>query len=493
MSYGRRTFYGVLFVSAGVIATKLSSFIAQFVLGWLLTTEDYKVLGMLASLRMFVEGIRNGGALPVMQQQRAKSSEQAGQFFKYGLIFNLLSAVILLASAPLAERYFRAPELFGLIALVAVSFPLSTPGAFYRTQLSIDLRFAESAKIVSLCAVLNYAVMILCAALGLGPYAFVWPIIVSALAEWWLYGKASQRRVYRGRLSGADFLRIFRASKWIMLAAIAMAVALSGDYLVIGLVAADLLGEYLFGFQLTVAFSAVISIGLYQVLLPTFSSLQHDTKRIAGAYRKAVIMTSLVVPPVFCLSAILAPLVVHFLWAGKWDAAIPVVQAMSLCLIFRLFNPLSSSVLQAVGRWDRFATTMFLDAAIVVLAAWLGTQTGGLPEISIAVGLGRCLPVPLMIAAAARAVGLSPWRILGLAAVRIALPIASVCIGWLIYGFPSELSARYLIFALLSLACAEALTMWLYRHDVGSIRNLIRQKRETPTVELTSTETVVGE
>jgi O-antigen/teichoic acid export membrane protein len=493
MSYGRQALMGMLFVAAGVIATKLSSFIAQLILGWLLTPDDYKIWGMLASLRMFVEGIRNGGALPVMQQQRPRSRDQAGLFFKYGLVFNLLSALILLISAPLAQRFFETTNLIGLITLVAISFPLSTPGAFYRTQLLIDLRFSVTARIVSICAVLNYGIMILCAALGLGPYAFVLPIVASALAEWWLYGSASERVAYGGRLTRSAFLNIFRASKWIILAAIATAVAMAGDYLVIGLVASDLLGEYLFGFQLTVAFSAVIAIGLYQVLLPTFSSLQNDTHRMASAYQKSAHMTSLIVAPVFALCAILAPTAVHFLWAGKWDAAIPVVQAMSLCLVIRLLNPLSGSVLQAMGRWDIFAATMSFDAVLIVVASYVGTRIGGLPEISIAVAIGRCLTVPVMMFAAARSLDLSPWRLFSSVAARVALPAASVCVVWMFYGFPSDTSMRYLITAVPVLVGVEALTMWLYRRDLWLIWNLLYRNRKKHDVDVSPMESTISE
>jgi O-antigen/teichoic acid export membrane protein len=476
MSYGHRAFLGILFVAAGIVATKLSSFVAQLALGWLLSPEDYKLWGMLVALRMFVEGIRHGGVLPVMQQRGAKARDQVIVFFKYALAFNLASAGILLLSLPFAHRFFQTQGLNGLIILMAISFPLSTPGAFYRTQLSLDLQFSIAARITSVCAIVNYAVMVVCAALGMGPYSFVVPIVASALAEWWLYGQAVDRVSSNVRLSWARFVDIFRASKWIMLAAAATSVALSGDYLVIGRLAPNILGEYLFGFQLTLALAVVIANGFQQVLLPTFSRLRGDDNRLADAYRKSVIITSLVSAPLFAISAVAGPYFVHLLWAGKWDAAIPVVQVMSLCLVLRLLNPLAATALQAMGRWDIYAGAMALDAAAVVLAAWIGATIGGLPETAIAVGIARCLIVPLMTGAAARAVGLSPGRTLLAAAARLVMPLAGVLVVWNQCGFPGNASYGYLGAGVLALVIGEAATLWVYREDLRLVLDLFRRR-----------------
>ena len=139
-SFARQAFWGVLLVAASLVATKLSALLAQFALGWLLTSNDYMLWGMLLSLRVFVDGLRNGGIVPVMQQRGTAALDRAAVYFKFGLVFNLLSAVVLIGLIPLAEQYFRTDRLTWLIVLVAASLPLQTPAALHRARLSIDLR-----------------------------------------------------------------------------------------------------------------------------------------------------------------------------------------------------------------------------------------------------------------------------------------------------------------------------------------------------------------
>ena len=187
-SFARQAFWGVLLVAASLVATKLSALLAQFALGWLLNSSDYTLWGMLLSLRMFVDGLRNGGVVPVMQQRGTAALQQAAIYFKYGLVLNLISALVLVALIPLGEQYFRTDGLTWLVVLMAISLPLQTPAALHRTRLSIDLRFAAIAKLASISAVINYLVMVMLAALGMGPYSFVLPLIVTALVEWYLFG-----------------------------------------------------------------------------------------------------------------------------------------------------------------------------------------------------------------------------------------------------------------------------------------------------------------
>ena len=125
-SFARHAFWGVALMAASLVATRLSALLAQFALGWLLTSTDYKIWGMLLSLRMLVDGLRNGGVIPVMQQRGASALKHDGWYLRYALHFNLLAAFILLALTGTAERYFRTAGLSWLIVFLSLAIPLQT-------------------------------------------------------------------------------------------------------------------------------------------------------------------------------------------------------------------------------------------------------------------------------------------------------------------------------------------------------------------------------
>ena len=332
-TYGRHAFWGLAWVSASLIATKLSSFIAHLFLGWLLLPDDYKIWGMVLALNVFVDGLLNGGFGKIMQQRGVSALDDAAMYFKYGLVFNALSVCMLLVLIPLSAAYFENDNLTWLILLKALSILLQTPGELHKTRLLINLKFSTIAKTTTICSVVVYSSMIGFAAMGMGPYSFSLPIVLAALLEWGLYRTAAGALTSSSRLQYEDFRQILRSSKWIMLSATFITVTMVGDYMVIGRMAPDLLGEYVFGFNLTIAFSMIFATGISQVLLPTFSQLKDDRKRLGDAFRKSVTLTAMFCSPCCAAIAVFAPFIVHFLWNGKWDAASAVVQVMSLCFI----------------------------------------------------------------------------------------------------------------------------------------------------------------
>ncbi len=483
-SFARHAFWGVAFMAVSLVATKLSALLAQFALGWLLTSNDYKVWGMLLSLRMLVDGLRNGGVIPVMQQRGLAALEEETSYAQYALFFNLLAAVILLALIGAAEKYFRTTDLAWLIVLLAIHIPLQTLSAIHRARLSIHLRFAALAKYASIAAFVGYVAMVTFAALKMGPYCFVLSLSVTATVEWWLFRRAAGPLTQYSPLSPQQFAGILRVGRWVMCSAALASIAMMGDYFVIGRIAPDLLGDYLFGFQLTVAVSTVVVAGFQQVMLPTFSRLQNDPRRMADAFTKSMRLTAFLCAPCFAAVSLLAPSIVHFLWAGKWDRSIPVVQVMSLCLVFRLLNPLAITVLQVTGRWNVYAKILVLDAASIVTAATIGAQSENLATLALCVGIGRCVAVPVLVSAACATIGVSR-RSLAIAVVqRVGLPVAGVLLYWWIGGFPGLTRPIDTVAAGVTLALTVFPLPWLFRSDVQLLRRMLFRSPSSPPKDL---------
>jgi uncharacterized membrane protein YfcA len=172
-------------------------------------------------------------------------------------------------------------------------------------------------------------------------------------------------------------------------------------------------------------------------------------------------------------------MIVHLVWLGKWDAAIPVVQVMSFCLVFRLFNPLAVSSLQATARWRILAGLLLLDALAVLLGAWLGARIGTMSAIAISVGIARFLIVPVMIASAARGVGIPAGELLRGVAGRTALPVLSVLLTWWALGFPGAVDPQQLVTSLLTVSLASLVNGYWYRGELRQILRVMRPLRGT--------------
>ena len=80
---------------------------------------------------------------------------------------------------------------------------------------------------------------------------------------------------------------------------------------------------------------------------------------------------------------------IHIIWGGKWDDAIPVVQLMSISLVTHILAPLGKTVLESRGQWKTVSYLMVIDAIGIVVAAYIGVQSGGLLAIAISVSVYR--------------------------------------------------------------------------------------------------------
>jgi PST family polysaccharide transporter len=219
--------------------------------------------------------------------------------------------------------------------------------------------------------------------MGLGPISFVLPLIVIAVFEtvagWHVVRAWPPNR----RLTWQVARDVLRDSRWVMLTSFAGILAMNGDYLAISfLQTKETLGFYYFGYQLSFSLAALFTNGVDAVMMPAFSRLDYDQERQKIAFFKAVRILMLGTT-LACFALVLgASSMVHGLWGGKWDRAIPVIQLLALSLPFKLVIPLCRSLLEGRGEWRLVATLLLADGIGTILAGGIGAWLGGLIAIA---------------------------------------------------------------------------------------------------------------
>ena len=113
-------------------------------------------------------------------------------------MLGLLSALVMLLAAPLAARFYHEPQLFGLIAVVAVGNVCVALGTVPNTLLSIQLRFRLQSLIALVSAILIVVLNVLMAWRHCGAYSFVVPTVVVGVDAPRLSGS---RRTIESRLA----------------------------------------------------------------------------------------------------------------------------------------------------------------------------------------------------------------------------------------------------------------------------------------------------
>ena len=377
---------GMLWVSVGAAASKLASLGAQLVLGWVLSTEDFALYAIAISWSTIVLALRNAGTQRFLIQKGNSYDEFASVCFKMALLFNGIGFVLLALAAPALSDLYDSPSLNTIVWIIALSLPLNTASLFFQAKLSSELKFQKLTRISIWSALLRHGSMTAFALMGLGPISFVLPLILIAMFEtvagWYMVGAWPPNR----RLTWQAMRGVLRDSRWIMLTSLAGILVMNGDYLAISLLQTkETLGIYFFGFQLSFSLAALFTNGVEAVMMPTFSSLHNDLERQKMAFFKAarVLMLGATLA---CFALVLAanPLV-HGLWGGKWDSAIPVVQLLALSLPVKLVVPLCRSLMEGRGEWKFVSTLLLADGIGTIIAGGVGAWLGGLMAIAAVV------------------------------------------------------------------------------------------------------------
>lgn len=426
--------YGVAGAALASILNKVASFGAQFVLGWILSKDDFAIYAIAISTANLITVLADGGTQKILIQRSQDFWRLIGPVAQLSFIFNLAAAAVILGLAPVIAAAKTAPELTSVLCVIAASLLLKTPIMVLRAKLSIDLRFGAIAGVTSMASIIRNLSMVVFAVLGFGPLSFVLPLIVTGIYELIAFGRIAAlriRTIMNGRLTGAVFVEIFRDTRWIMVAAIASSLIIQGDYLILGAFGSkEILAVYFFGFQLTVAVSTLFTSGMQSVLMPAFGRLQSEPARRIAAYLKAITILALIVTPLCVLAALSSEPLIRLSWAGKWDAAIPIAQMLSLALAIRVLTPLGRALLEACGEWRLSSQLLWIDAIGTLLSAGIGLMTGTVFGLGAVMAIYRVFIGVVLLQVAGRAIGVERSQIWA----RLARPIGvSLLCGVLVF------------------------------------------------------------
>lgn len=429
-------------VSVGI--TKLSSLLAQLVLGYLLSADDFGLYALAISSAAMVQGWTDGGAAKILIQRGSEYDKIFPPVARMILLFNFLAVAVLLAGAPLAVRLFNAPDLYLLMVVIALSIPLTTPAVLLRARLTADLQFKTISKIDSIAAVLRHLFVVIFALLGFGPLSFVLVLPLVAIYEGIAFARHTKVWPRWNMPTQVRVRDIWKDARWIMIASFAAVLSSrGGPYFVIGLLEArPVLGVYFFGSHLVGSFYQLLLPRMSAVMLGTFAKLSGQPQLQGRGYLKAVRVLSLLVVPASGAAILLADALIALLWSGKWNAAIPVVQILLAGLPARLLILLSMPLIEAQGRWRLRAALLYERVVTTMICAAIGAWLGGL--VSIALWLSGCniFFSLLQCIVTGRLVQLTPRAILTAAGAPVVVAVISALLGhYAVEAFlPSETS-----------------------------------------------------
>ena len=412
-SLGRSALIGTSWLLAQNLGTRAISFASQIILAKLLVPSDFGTIGLALTVTTLASVVANFGVDDVLLQRQKSLRFWASPAFATSLGLGLLSFLGVVAVAPFAVSIYRAPVLLNLLPLMALSLPLTALSTVPMAKIRADLNFRFLAGYTTAELAALQLLTIALAVLGFGVYSFAVPVPVMALVRavtfWWVARpRLGRLRIRQLRMIGSNSAAAFGAK--ILTAGVSQ-----GDYFVLGLVAAKpVVGAYFFAFRLAIQPVQLLAGNLSNVLFPILAQLRGEPKRQGEAALNASRVLSYVVMPYCFLQAAVARPLLNLVFGDKWQAAIPLVQILSIGLAFDAVSWVAGALLQARGEFRKsfaYSCVFFpIFFAMVTLGAVGFSGTG----VAVAVSLFYMAFAPVYSYRIFRKVGVSRADVVGI-------------------------------------------------------------------------------
>lgn len=377
---GRTTTSSAWLVTARLIAKGID-FLTLLILARLLNPTQFGIVAVAMTLVYIVEAVLElpiGQVLVRLKIQRSHLDTA----FTLGVLRGLALAALLSALAWPFSRFYDDPRLVGIITTLSLAPALrglTSPGmAVFAQALNYKRDFAIelSSKLVAFAlASLSAWLLRDYRALIIGTIATpATMVIVSYLLA-----------PYRPRLSLAEWPAFSRYVGWTTASQLLAALNWQCDRLILGrYVPRARLGEYALANDLSYLPEQAIIKPIMRPLMSAFALIRDDRARLQMAYEKTATTVLAVGAPIMIGLSLLADPAVRLALGGKWIAAIPILQWLSLTLIPALFISPMTSLALAFGRPDITMRQTAGEALIKLPMVFAGAYWFGITGVIVA-------------------------------------------------------------------------------------------------------------
>ncbi len=403
-------------------------------LGRLLAPSAFGIVAMSAVVLGFAGSIADLGLGSALVQRSRVTPAQLRWVARTNLITACGLGLACVLGSSAATRFFHEPLAGPVLALTAVTLPLSAIAFVPRALLTRRLEFAKLARCEVASAVVTGVVSAGLAAGGLGVWSLVaGTILGTAVGSALLLLLAPSRPPASG--AAHDRAGLLRFGVVVAALGVLNYWAYSVSNLVVGhVLGAAALGLYAISYNLALTLPTQLAGLASVVAFPAFSAIQEDRTRLAAAYLGCVRWSAAAAFPCCALMAALAPQVIVVLLGHEWIAAVTPLRLLLLIAAVRSLYTFAGSVLRAVGRPQVELLFQGVFCVGVAGAAAFGARFGVTGVAAAVAGFVCCIAGPLFIWATARAAGTTLLTVFRTASVPTAAAVISGAVAFGMVG-----------------------------------------------------------
>lgn len=352
MELGNKIFRGALWSSIEKLSVQIISFVLGIILARLLTPSEYGTFGLLIVFITISQVFIDSGFSQALIQTQNRTSKDISTVLSFNIIVAFVCYALLFLTAPLISDFYDIPELSSLLRVLSISLIINSLFTVPTTLLNIEMNFRLIAKITFVSTLFSGVLAIIAAYSGLGVWSLVIQVIIKGIVAtilFWLTLKKTPKLEF----DIASFKKLFSFGSKLLISNLLANVLSNLNAILIGkYIGTKQLGFYTRGTQFTDIAYSVVNSSITSVLLPSLSTVQHDTKMLVSYCRTLMRMTALLTIPMFMGLAIYSESLILYLLSDKWAMAIPIMQIFCFARLITILIGISSNMLYVVGRTD---------------------------------------------------------------------------------------------------------------------------------------------
>jgi lipopolysaccharide exporter len=371
----------------GAIVNRLFALLSNLLLARLLLPSDFGVISVAYIFWSFINLFVQGTTGDFLVYKGIEDRRYIDTTYSLSICLGMLGAAVMIALSPLAASFFGIPNLIGLLAFFAFNFFLSSIQAVYAGIMRRRMQYQELANAALISSMVRIFTTAGCALSGLSYWSFAIGDTIFWLTIFWI---TSYQTKFKFNLKIDPEIKSEALSYCLgsVGSSLGFYINSNSDNFVIGrLLGTTNLGYYNFAYQVTTAFSLIMSQVMSQLGISVFAQMKDDRQQ-EEALVKVVEQMSYFAALLFAvLYLIVDEKFITYVFGEKFIPSAIVIPWLFIFAYFRLVNTSLSSMLAAKGRPDINAKVNLQIAPLAVLGFLIGAWKGGILGVAIAVVL----------------------------------------------------------------------------------------------------------
>lgn len=268
--------------------------------------------------------------------------------------------------------------LLALLAIQPLIMLLRTP---FAAAARLSLRFEQIAIGFLVGDILGYSLAIVIVFLGGGPIGLIIPLLVLPLTVMLNSMRLAWPLPKVPREEREPMFPILKDATRLCLGQWAMGISRHVPPLILAFFVTDSeTGLYNWAALISVQVNVLLTQNLRTAMVPIFSNLQTEPKRLVAGFLQASRAMSGLTMPLFAGAAAVTPVLIPVVFGEKWVPAIPIAATLLVAQSFNSTNSICISLLKGTGRYRIWINLQFARAfmfiATAVFSIWLAGSMG---------------------------------------------------------------------------------------------------------------------